>query len=132
MKRPQRDLQKKRDDDERLMRAWNKWHREQLDEALAGAQGALIAELMTLLDQLELNSAKALLDRVERADWTSVDYDTRLTALHQVNAAITKLRERNGMRESRTPCLGSPTTSFGESSACFSPRRPERIPVQTK
>ena len=29
--------------------------------------------------------------------WDAVDYATRLTALHQINDAIRRMRERNGM-----------------------------------
>src|SRR5262249_1093496 len=61
MKRLPRDQQKELADQARLMRAWKAWHAEQLDEALAGLHGAMVAELMTLLDGHELNSAPALL-----------------------------------------------------------------------
>jgi hypothetical protein len=92
-----RNEQKELEDQTRLLRAWNARHREQLEQALAGAHGALVAELMTVLDRLELGSAAALLACVERADWGEVSYDTRLTVLHQVNTAITRMRERHGL-----------------------------------
>ena len=72
MKRPPRDQQKELADQARLMRAWKAWHAEQLDEALAGLHGAMVAELMTLLDRHELNSAAALLACVQRMDWSTV------------------------------------------------------------
>ena len=71
--------------------------RRQLDEALAGTHGATIAELITLLDRLELNSAAALLDFVQRSDWSAVSYDIRLTVLHPVNQTISGLCKRSGL-----------------------------------
>ena len=62
MKRLPRDQQKKLADDAQLMRAWKNGTGSNSTEALAGAHGAIVAELMTLLDQLELSSAAALLD----------------------------------------------------------------------
>jgi hypothetical protein len=97
MKRAQQDQEKKRADDAWLMRAWAQWHQEQLDEALAGVDGAIVAELMVVLDQLELNSAAVLLDFMQRTEWSSVDYATRLTALHQINERIGRLRENAGL-----------------------------------
>jgi hypothetical protein len=53
----------------KLTRAYRAWCREQLNEALAGAHGATVAELMALLDRLELNSAATLL----AAAWASAN-----------------------------------------------------------
>jgi hypothetical protein len=84
-------------DDARLLRAWRKWHAEQLEEALAGAHGAMVADLMALLDKLELDSAAVLLALVERTDWTAVNYEVRLELLHQINDAVCRMRERHGL-----------------------------------
>jgi hypothetical protein len=92
-----RNEEKELEDANRLYRAWRKWHAEQLELALAGAHGALIAELVTVLDQIELRSSAALLAFMERADWDTVDVDTRFTALHHINACISKMRERHGL-----------------------------------
>ena len=86
--------QKKLADDARLMRAWRNWHAEQLQEALVGlhrdVMGRLVAELK------ELRSARELVVFIEAQDWSAVDANTRLIALHEVNAAIMRLRERLG------------------------------------
>jgi hypothetical protein len=58
---------------------------------------------MAVLDRLELDSAATLLDFIQCADWRSVDYATRLTALHQVNQTIGRLRARNGLPEIDDP-----------------------------
>jgi hypothetical protein len=97
MKRAQQDLKKKRADDERLMKSWRNWHAEQLQECLASAEGALVAEVMALLDQIELSSAAALVDHMRRTDWSSISANTRFTLLHQVNQSIVLMRERNGL-----------------------------------
>jgi hypothetical protein len=99
-------------DDARLLRDWRKWHAEQLEEARAGPHGATIAELMLVLDQLELNSAAALLDVMRRSDWSSISYDVRLTVLHQINDAIGRLRKRNGMAEIDDPLPGQPDNVY--------------------
>jgi hypothetical protein len=56
---------------QKLSRAYRQWHREQLADALAGAHGARVGELMSLLDRLELNSAATLLACVQRTDWST-------------------------------------------------------------
>jgi hypothetical protein len=97
---------------QKLSRAYKQWHREQLGEALTGAHGATVAELMSLLDRLELNSAATLLAAVQRTAWNEISYDTRLTVLHQINETIARLRERNGMPAIDDPLPGQPDSVF--------------------
>jgi hypothetical protein len=97
---------------QKLSRAYKRWHREQLDAALASAHGATVAELMSLLDRLELNSAATLLACIQRTDWSTISYDIRLTILHQINRTITRLRERNGMAAIDDPLPGQPDNVF--------------------
>jgi hypothetical protein len=82
-------------DDARLLRAWRNWHAEQLAEALAGVHGAVMARLMEQLKNL--GTARALVAFVSAQDWAAVDADTRRICLHEVSAAICKLRERAGL-----------------------------------
>jgi hypothetical protein len=84
-------------DDARLLRAWHRWHREERERALAGPHGAMIERLVFILDSLSLQSASLLLAYVRGVEWWTVDYATRLIVLHEINTAITKLRERNGL-----------------------------------
>ena len=79
-------------DREKLLRAWRRWHGEQLKEALAGVHGDVLRRLMAQLENLR--SARELVDAISAEDWAAVDADVRLTALHEINRAITKLRER--------------------------------------
>jgi hypothetical protein len=114
MKRLPRDRQKKLADDAWLLREWKTWHQEELDAALAGPNGVLIAALVALLDRLELNAAATLLEFMQRHDWTSVSYAERLTVLHQIGQAIMRLRERNGLAplDDPIPFLDQPDTAF--------------------
>ena len=107
-----RNQKKELADQARLVHKRKAWHAEQLADALAGAHGATIAKLMLLLDQLELSSAAVLLASVQCTDWSAVSYDTRLTALHQVNQSITRLRERNGMPGIDDPLPHQPDNIF--------------------
>jgi hypothetical protein len=97
MKRLARDQQKKLADDAKLAKAWRAWHAEELKEARNGPHGVIVAELMGVLDRLTTSSAPALLACFERPDWNVVSYDVRLTILHQLNTAITRLHEQQGM-----------------------------------
>jgi hypothetical protein len=89
--------QQKLADDARLLRAWRKWHREKLDDALAGPHGAMVERLVYILKELTLGSAPLLLAFIRNVDWSAIDYDTRLTMLHEVSSVIICLRERNGL-----------------------------------
>lgn len=80
-----------------LLRAWRKWHREQLEQALEGPHGAMVGRLMVVLKSLTEGSAPLLLAYIHGVDWSTVDHPTRLTALHEISTAIVKLRERNGL-----------------------------------
>jgi hypothetical protein len=97
---------------QKLSRAYHAWQREQIDAALASAHGAAVAELMTLLDRLELDSAATLLDFMRHTDWSAVSYDVRFTVLHQINQTIARVRERNGL-----PAIDDPLP--GESDSLF-------------
>jgi hypothetical protein len=66
-----------------------------LEEALGGVHGAIVDRLMAQLK--DLRSARDLLAFIEAQDWSAIDADTRLVALHEINTAITKFRERNGL-----------------------------------
>jgi hypothetical protein len=94
-RRKQSDLDKERADDARLLRTWRQWHREQLEAALAGVHRDVIERLMLQLKHL--HEARELLRFIEAQDWAAIDAETRLIALHEINTAICKLRERSGL-----------------------------------
>ena len=98
-----RNQEKELADQARLVREWKAWHAEQLADALAGAHRATIAELMMLLDQLELSSAAVLLDYMQRSDWSSVSYDSTphgVASGQSIDHALTRAQRHAGDRRS--------------------------------
>jgi hypothetical protein len=104
--------QKKLADNERLLRAWKKYHAERLNEALAGVHADVMRRLMARL--ADLRSARELVAFIAAQDWPAVDADTRLTALHQINVSICALRERMGQEPINDALveLGQPLNAF--------------------
>lgn len=100
-----------------LTRAWRRWHREQLEAALAGVHGAVLAQLMAQLKNLR--EARELVTFITAQDWSRVDADTRFTALHEINRAITALRESGGLTPIDDPLPGQPENAFRIVKAIF-------------
>jgi hypothetical protein len=94
----------------KLTRAYRAWHREQLEEALIGVHGDVLVQLMIQLKNLR--EARRLLNFIEAQDWASIDAETRLIALHEINVAITRLREHSGMVPIDDPLPGQPENLF--------------------
>jgi hypothetical protein len=84
-------------DDAYLLRAWRKWHRERLDEVLAGPHAVIATQIVEFLKTMTPASANALLALMRTQVWADVDADTKFELLHTINDAITKLRERTGL-----------------------------------
>jgi hypothetical protein len=82
-------------DDTYLLRAWKKFHRDELAEALVGLHRDVMTRLMTHLEQLR--SARELVAFIAAQDWDAIDANTRLIALHEINKAICTLREKQGL-----------------------------------
>ena len=95
--RASRDQQKKLEDDAKLIRAWRAWHKEQLDEACASAHGAIVSEVMTVLNNIEQCEPSTLLDLMRHTDWRTVGADVRLVLLHQTSEKVMSVRERAGL-----------------------------------
>jgi hypothetical protein len=103
--------EKETSDRERLLRAWKKFHREQLEQALDGMSGDIMRGLMAQLK--DLRSARELVDFIAARDWSRVDANTRMVALHEINVAITKLRECLNPEEPINDALpGKPLNAF--------------------
>jgi hypothetical protein len=95
--RSKRQLEKELANNARLLRAWRRWHREQLEEVLAGPHGTAVAQVIGFLDGMGPQSAPALIALLREHDWQQIDHDVRYVLLHEINTAITKLRERRGL-----------------------------------
>jgi hypothetical protein len=94
MKRQQSAKDKELADREKLLKAWRKFHREELNTALAGPHGPMLERLVYILKSLAPDSASLLLAYVRGVDWSAVDANVRLVVLHETNAAVTRMRER--------------------------------------
>jgi hypothetical protein len=118
--------QQKLADDARLLRAWRKWHREQLDEVLAGPHGAAVARVIDFLKRMGPQSAPALIALVREFDWDQMDAGVRLVILHEVNTAIVKLRERAGLEPIDDPLPGAHANAFLRIKEHLFPRKAEK------
>jgi hypothetical protein len=90
-------LEKELRDNAHLLAAWRRWHHEQLEETLSGPHGTAIARIMTFLKGMEPQSAPALIALLHEFDWSLMTANVRLVVLHEINQAITRLRERAGL-----------------------------------
>jgi hypothetical protein len=110
MRRNSKEQNKKLADDARLLRWWKAWHREQLEQALDGMHGDIMRGLMAQLKNLR--SARELVAFVSARDWSRVDADTRMTALHEINQAICRMREQNGLPFADDGVPGQPDNAY--------------------
>ena len=99
---------KKLADDARLMRWWKAWHREQREAVCAGPHGAVLGELFRMLLNLKHVQPAQLIGLARSIDWVVIDYDTKLTVLHEINSAITKFREKRGLEPIDDTVEGEP------------------------
>jgi hypothetical protein len=95
--RRSRDQQKKLDDDARLLRAWTKFHRDELEHALGGPHGAIVERIVGFLQNMDIHSAPALLTLLRDYDWRRIDADVKLILLHEIDQSICALRQRAGL-----------------------------------
>jgi hypothetical protein len=96
MRPPNTKQEKQLADNAKMMRAWRRWHREQLEEVFRGPHGPMIERLMVVLKELSLQSAPVLLAYIRGVDWGTVDANHR--------AARDQRRHR---RHARAPRHGS-------------------------
>jgi len=76
---------------------------EELETAMNGTHGSVIARLMEILHALELGSGPTLIEFIKARNWQAVDAKTRLVILHELNRTITGLRTRNGLEPFNDP-----------------------------
>ena len=97
MKRRNTAQEKKLADNERLLRWWKKVHREEREAVLAGPHSVVLGELFRMFKNLQHVRPAQLLGFARSIDWAAIDADTKLVTLHELNAAITRLREKHNM-----------------------------------
>jgi hypothetical protein len=110
MKRRRTAEEKELADRARLLRWWKKFHREQLEEALAGVHRDVLERVMAQLK--DLKSARELVNAMAAEDWSVVDADTRLIVLHELNVAVCKLREKHNQEPIDDPLPDQPDNAF--------------------
>jgi hypothetical protein len=99
-------------DNARLLRWYKAWHREQRDEALSGPHARTLAELFRMFANLKHVQPTQLAGFIGAIDWSAIDYQTRLTVLHELNSAITRYREKRGLPAIDDSLAGQPESPF--------------------
>ena len=112
MKRRKSEKDKKLANDARLLRWWRAWHREERDAVLSGPHARTLAELFRAFSAIDCIQPSQLVGFIGAIDWSAIDYQTRLTVLHEVNAMIAKFREKRGLEPINDPLPGQPDNAF--------------------
>src|SRR5262249_49806293 len=112
MPRPKSEKDKKLADDARLLRAWKNFHRDEREAVLAGPYATTLVELFRMFSAIEHVQPAQLIGFIGAIDWGSIDYQTRLTVLHEVNEAITKFRESQKLDPIDDPLPGAKPNAF--------------------
>jgi hypothetical protein len=110
--RSKKEKEKELADNGRLLRWWRAWHREQREAVLAGPYAATLVELFRMFSTIEHVKPAQLIGFIGAIDWGSIDYQTRLTVLHEVNEAIIKFRESQKLNPIDDPLPGAPPNAF--------------------
>jgi hypothetical protein len=84
-------------DNARLLRAWKKFHREEREAVLSGSHGAVLSELFRMFKNLQHVRPAQLIGYAQSIDWSAIDYNTKLTVVHELNNAITAYRTKHGL-----------------------------------
>jgi hypothetical protein len=112
-------------DNERLLRWWKAWHREQREAVLTGPHGAVLGELFRMIKNLQHVQPSQLIGFVRSINWAGIDADTKLVTLHELNAAITRFREKCNSEEPISDNLpNEPDTPFRTIKAILFPASP--------
>jgi hypothetical protein len=101
-----------KDQDDRRLRAWRQWHREQLNEVLAGPHAVIATHVMEFIKDMTPASASALLALRRGNTGAGVDMTTRLVLLHEINDRISRVRESAGLPSIDDPLPGQPPNVF--------------------
>jgi hypothetical protein len=99
-------------DSARLLRAWKKFHRDEREAVLAGPYAVTLAELFRMFANLKHVAPAQLVGFIGAIDWSAIDYQTRLTVLHELNTAITRYREKCGREPIDDSLPGQPESPF--------------------
>jgi hypothetical protein len=112
MPQPNAKRDKKLADEARLLCWWKAWHREQREAVLTGPHGAVLGELLRMVEHLSHVQPAQLIGFARSIDWAVIDSDTKLTVLHEINSSITKFREKRGEEPIDDALPGEPLRVF--------------------
>jgi len=104
---------KELENDARLLGAWCKWHREQLEEALAGVHRDVLTRMMAQLENLKF--ARELVDAIAAEDWSVVEPIRGSSACTR----STPQYERSCLTPIDDPLPGQPDNAFRIIKAMF-------------
>jgi hypothetical protein len=112
--RAQRAREKELRERDQLFALWRKHHRAQRDALLAGPHGTAAQALIGFMKTMSLNDGAMLIDLVFAGPWRGADADTRFVVLQLIDAALVRLRERNGLEpfDDALPFSDEPDTAF--------------------
>jgi len=113
-------------DDARLLRLWKRFHRKEREAVLAGPHGAVLHELLRMFENLKHVQPTQLIGFVHSIDWSAIDYQTKLTVIHELNQAITGIREKHGLVPIDDGLPGEPETPFRTIRTIVLTRSPQR------
>jgi hypothetical protein len=99
-------------DNARLLRMWKAFHREEREAVLAGPYARTLTELFRMFANLKHVQPAQLIGFIGAIDWAAIDYQTRLTVLHELNTAITAFREKHGLDPINDNLPGQPDTPY--------------------
>src|SRR5262245_32527613 len=88
------DQERRQADDARLLRSWLHWHRQERERVLGAPHFPMGERLFYMLRTPDMTSRATLLASVRAMPWSTIDSDTRLTCLHEINSAT---RERHDL-----------------------------------
>jgi hypothetical protein len=94
-----------------MFRRWKRWRKERVAAVLSGPHSDAARELAGFLESMTLADEAALLALVKQGPWREADGDTRFEILALVNAAIVRLRERDGLAPFDDPLPVAPPSA---------------------
>jgi hypothetical protein len=100
------------EDNVKLLRQWHAFHAEQLQEILAGPDGTVLTPVIEQLKTLGPGRSQALIELVQRCDWSTIGADTKLVLLHELNAAIGRVRRTLKLEPIDDPLPGQPENLY--------------------
>ena len=72
----------------------------------------MLSELFRMFSNLKHVQPAQLIGLVHSIDWASIDYNTKLTLIHEINTAITAFRVKRGLEPIDDNLPGDPDTPF--------------------